>query len=230
MKVAKAFRVVTRLVSYSNHTFLFITNLKFLYFNTVAFASFGFIAYYLSGKLHSFNRDGRGESWRVCIALAPLTLATLVAVSRTCDYHHHWQDVVVGSLIGMFVSYGVYRLYYPSIFMVNSHKPHSREIMLKTSKEKWNCCHRYRSRNSHDHYPDTFASNVCSIAGKHKRRLQKTINKEISPYDQEDKPCNFTEEEQPETEMFSNSSQQLLANVKPKTSQNTQQRYLSKCF
>lgn len=200
-------------------------------FYIVAFASFGFIAYYLSGKLHAFNRNGRGESWRLCISLTPLTLATLVAVSRTCDYHHHWQDVVVGSLIGMFVSYGVYRFYYPSIFMINSHKPHSRETTFKTSREKLHCCYRYQNRHCNDNYTDAFASNSSSNITKHKRRLQKSISKEIPSYDPEEKECNFTEDEQHETEICSSGSRQLLlTNVKPKTLQNPQQRYLSKCF
>ena len=32
-----------------------------------------------------------------------------IAISRTADYHHHWQDVVVGSLLGLSVVWMVYR-------------------------------------------------------------------------------------------------------------------------
>lgn len=53
----------------------------------------------------------------------PLIVAALVAVSRTCDYHHHWQDVVVGALIGLATGYISYRQYYPSIFSTDAGRP-----------------------------------------------------------------------------------------------------------
>ncbi|BFF89818.1 phospholipid phosphatase 5 [Drosophila madeirensis] len=84
--------------------------------SSFAFASFGLIAYYVGAKLHAFDARGRGHTWRLCIAAIPLIIATLVAVSRTCDYHHHWQDVTVGAIIGLLTGYISYRQYYPSIF------------------------------------------------------------------------------------------------------------------
>lgn len=58
---------------------------------TVAFASFGFIALYLAGKLQTFGIKGKGNSWKLCSFIIPLVLALGIALSRTCDYHHHWQ-------------------------------------------------------------------------------------------------------------------------------------------
>ncbi|EDV47904.1 phospholipid phosphatase 5 isoform X1 [Drosophila erecta] len=91
--------------------------------SSFAFASFGFIAYYIGAKLHAFDVRGRGHTWRLCIAVIPLFIALLVAVSRTCDYHHHWQDVTIGGLIGLFAGYISYRQYYPSIFSPEAGKP-----------------------------------------------------------------------------------------------------------
>lgn len=94
--------------------------------SSFAFASFGFIAYYVGAKLHAFDSRGRGHTWRLCIAVIPLVISLLVAVSRTCDYHHHWQDVTVGSLIGLLTGYISYRQYYPSIFGPDAGRPLNR--------------------------------------------------------------------------------------------------------
>ncbi|KAG6845727.1 hypothetical protein H0H87_004993 [Tephrocybe sp. NHM501043] len=44
------------------------------------------------------------------------------------DYRHHWQDVLVGSLLGTAVSYFTYRQYYPSLSDELSHRPYSPRI------------------------------------------------------------------------------------------------------
>ncbi|XP_036322562.1 phospholipid phosphatase 5 isoform X1 [Rhagoletis pomonella] len=91
-----------------------------------SFVGFGFIAIYVGAKLHALNARGRGQSWRLCVTLLPIILAALIAVSRTCDYHHHWEDVFVGSLIGLSITYIVYRQYYPSVFSSSCHRPYFR--------------------------------------------------------------------------------------------------------
>ncbi|XP_030375865.1 phospholipid phosphatase 5 isoform X2 [Scaptodrosophila lebanonensis] len=91
--------------------------------SSFAFASFGFIAYYVGSKLHAFDARGRGQTWRFMISITPLVVAAMVAVSRTCDYHHHWQDVTIGALIGIVTGYISYRQYYPSIFARDCHRP-----------------------------------------------------------------------------------------------------------
>ncbi|VDB82782.1 unnamed protein product [Peniophora sp. CBMAI 1063] len=89
--------------------------------SSLSFAGLGFLTFYLMGKLHLF--DQRGHAPKAWLALAPLSAAALVAISRTMDNRHHWQDVLVGSTLGLLVSYFCYRQYYPSLASVDSHRP-----------------------------------------------------------------------------------------------------------
>ncbi|KAH8107123.1 PAP2-domain-containing protein [Cristinia sonorae] len=90
--------------------------------SSLSFAGLGFLSFYLAGKLHLF--DKRGQAHKSWIALTPLAGATLVAVSRTMDYRHHWQDVTAGSILGLVMSYFAYRQYYPSLASPYSHRPY----------------------------------------------------------------------------------------------------------
>lgn len=94
--------------------------------SSLSFAGLGFLSFYLAGKLHLF--DERGHTGKAWIALAPLTGALLTAISRTMDYRHHWQDVLVGSVVGLVFSYFAYRQYYPTLESPFSHKPYSPRI------------------------------------------------------------------------------------------------------
>ncbi|KAI0709298.1 phosphatidic acid phosphatase type 2/haloperoxidase [Earliella scabrosa] len=90
--------------------------------SSLSFAGLGFLTFYLAGKLHLF--DEKGHTAKAWIALAPLAGAALVAISRTMDYRHHWQDVLTGSLLGLVVSYFSYRQYYPPLISDLSHQPY----------------------------------------------------------------------------------------------------------
>ncbi|KAL8622632.1 hypothetical protein ACOMHN_009266 [Nucella lapillus] len=88
--------------------------------SSLSFSSLGFVSLYLAGKLHVFHR-GRGAGWGFLAFLLPLVWALLIAVSRTSDYHHHWQDVTVGTILGLVTSYTCYRQVYPALSKASSH-------------------------------------------------------------------------------------------------------------
>ncbi|KAH9001351.1 PAP2-domain-containing protein [Lactarius akahatsu] len=94
--------------------------------SSLSFAGLTFLSLYIAGKLLLF--DSRGHAPKVWLSVLPLFGAALVAVSRTMDYRHHWQDVVAGSCLGILTAYFSYRLYYPSLSSEVAQLPFSPRI------------------------------------------------------------------------------------------------------
>jgi len=79
--------------------------------SSIMFSTIGFLSLYLAKKLNVYGPSSRREAWRMILASLPFLLCLFVALSRTCDYHHHWQDVTVGSLLGFSIAYASFRQY-----------------------------------------------------------------------------------------------------------------------
>ncbi|BEJ16429.1 hypothetical protein CspHIS471_0510340 [Cutaneotrichosporon sp. HIS471] len=89
--------------------------------SSLSFAGVGFLALYLAGKMHLWDVYGnRNRAW---FALSPLLIGAMVAISRTQDNRHHWQDVLVGSILGMCIATIAYRTYYPHLAHSSCHLP-----------------------------------------------------------------------------------------------------------
>lgn len=81
--------------------------------SSFSFAGLGFLAFYIAGKIKMF--DEKGHTYKGFLFAFPIIGALLVAISRTEDYRHHWQDVTIGALLGTFCAYFAYRQYYPGL-------------------------------------------------------------------------------------------------------------------
>ncbi|KAJ1772081.1 hypothetical protein LPJ74_001817 [Coemansia sp. RSA 1843] len=77
-----------------------------------SFAGFTYLSMWFAGHLRIGDRQGR--AYKSFVVLLPQLVAMLIGISRTKDYRHHWQDVLAGALLGIFMGWFGYRQYYPS--------------------------------------------------------------------------------------------------------------------
>ncbi|CCD24059.1 bifunctional diacylglycerol diphosphate phosphatase/phosphatidate phosphatase NDAI_0C03990 [Naumovozyma dairenensis CBS 421] len=78
-----------------------------------SFAGLGYLYLWTCGQLLTENKEM--GYWRKLVALLPLLGASLIALSRTQDYRHHFVDVLLGSIFGYVVAYFNYRRNFPPI-------------------------------------------------------------------------------------------------------------------
>ncbi|KAJ2703021.1 hypothetical protein H4218_000519 [Coemansia sp. IMI 209128] len=81
---------------------------------SLAFCGLTYTSLYLASHLR-YN-DQRGHAYKTIVFFMPLFFAALIAISRTADYNHHWEDVLAGSNIGGLIGWFGYRTYFPSAF------------------------------------------------------------------------------------------------------------------
>lgn len=86
-----------------------------------SFAGLGFLYLWLCGQL--LTEHPQTGSWRKLIAFLPIVGASVIALSRTEDYRHHFIDIALGSLLGLVISHWTYRRHFPAITSELPFKP-----------------------------------------------------------------------------------------------------------
>ncbi|KAH3899168.1 related to Diacylglycerol pyrophosphate phosphatase 1 [Saccharomycodes ludwigii] len=86
-----------------------------------SFSGLGYLYFWLCGQLLTeYTLTG---TWRKVVASIPLLGASLIALSRTQDYRHHFIDVIIGSILGIVIAHWCYRRNFPSIHSKDPFKP-----------------------------------------------------------------------------------------------------------
>ncbi|KAG2020869.1 lipid phosphate phosphatase 1, variant 2 [Coprinopsis cinerea AmutBmut pab1-1] len=71
---------------------------------TAAWAGLLFLALYFNAQLKVVAAHSPAY-WKMIFFFAPLLGASLLTLVLIVDYHHHWDDVVVGAVIGSFTAF-----------------------------------------------------------------------------------------------------------------------------
>lgn len=80
----------------------------------LSFAGLGYLSFFvLAQLLHARSLSFAGTLPKLLVASVPWIGALCIGLSRIEDYWHHWEDVLVGLLLGNVVSYTMYRLRFP---------------------------------------------------------------------------------------------------------------------
>eukprot|EP01133_Synstelium_polycarpum_P016923 gene16923-20130_t len=75
--------------------------------SSLSFAAMTYLSLYICGKLKVFRKEG-AAMWKILIAMLPYAICSLIAVSRTRDYHHDFGDIIAGSCIGLAIGNFIY--------------------------------------------------------------------------------------------------------------------------
>jgi len=81
--------------------------------SSFSFSVMSYLSLYIAGQIHLL--DKKSYLWKYFVVSIPYFIAIFVATSRVFDYRHHWQDVTVGGIIGLFFGVVTYFYYFPSL-------------------------------------------------------------------------------------------------------------------
>lgn len=99
--------------------------------SSISFAGLGYTALWLNGQL--ITRHYTLGAWRSIVACSPYLGASLIALSRTEDYRHHFVDIILGSILGIVIGLWSYFRYFPKLTTGKCYEP---TLLLEEEKEE----------------------------------------------------------------------------------------------
>ena len=72
--------------------------------------SVSYLSYIFENK--KLRMRSRPRPWTFLVSSLPWVVAGLVAMSRTRDYHHHFSDILAGTVLGSAIGVYCYGLYF----------------------------------------------------------------------------------------------------------------------
>ncbi|TIA79213.1 PAP2-domain-containing protein [Aureobasidium pullulans] len=81
--------------------------------SSFAFSGLGYLSFFLLSQFSILHP--RAGLYRTLVAFSPFLGAALIAISRLEDYRHDVFDVVMGSVLGLSISFGVWRRWFPAL-------------------------------------------------------------------------------------------------------------------
>jgi diacylglycerol diphosphate phosphatase/phosphatidate phosphatase len=98
---------------------------------SLTFAGMGFLALFLHHMLVSHKPTRRHHLWKALVFTFPMTIAVMVAATRTRDYWHNYDDTIMGGLLG----FGCAALAFVINYVVK--KQHNHEYLGHLYHENW---------------------------------------------------------------------------------------------
>jgi len=102
--------------------------------SAVSFCCFTFCSLYSFAKLYSLRHKNIG-ALPLVVAIGFFIPPIVIAISRTADYRHHYQDIMAGATLGIIVQLSCYRYYAPFSYNNGAVQEEYRSSTLKEGEE-----------------------------------------------------------------------------------------------
>jgi len=93
--------------------------------SSLSFTAMVFLSLYLSGKFRIF-RTNHGNVWKILCSVCPIFICGFIAISRTRDYHHNYDDILAGAFLGTVMAFVGYFTQYHGLASEKCHEPKNR--------------------------------------------------------------------------------------------------------